>query len=106
LILGDEQGRAESSRRNEFLRWVHPDDRETFKSHIRQLSADNPSYSFNFRFCRRDGRQVWLEETAQGEFDATGRLLCIKGLTRDITQRKRAEEKLQKNEREIRELLG
>ena len=45
----------------------------------------------NFRFCCRDGRQVWLEETARGEFDATGKLLRIKGLTRDITERKHAE---------------
>ena len=36
--------------------------------------------------------QVWLEETAKGEFDATGRLLRIKGLTRDITERKVLEE--------------
>jgi len=106
LILGDEQDQAENSRRNVFLNWVHRDDRDSFKGHIRQLSADNPSYSLNFRFCRRDGRQVWLEETAKGEFDATGRLLRIKGLTRDITERKQAEEKLQRNEREIRELLG
>jgi len=32
-----------------------------------------------------------LEETAKGEFDAAGRLLGIKGLTRDITERKSAE---------------
>ena len=37
-------------------------------------------------------RQVWLEETAKGEFDCTGRLLRIKGLTRDITERKELED--------------
>jgi PAS domain S-box-containing protein len=40
---------------------------------------------------RPDGQQLWLEETARGEFDPTGRLLYIKGLTRDITEQKRAE---------------
>jgi PAS domain S-box-containing protein len=44
-----------------------------------------------FRYIRPDGGQVWLEETARGEFDATGKLVRIKGLTRDITERKRAE---------------
>src|SRR5262245_66242103 len=34
---------------------------------------------------------MWLEETAKGEFDAAGRLLRVKGLTRDISERKRAE---------------
>jgi PAS domain S-box-containing protein len=47
-----------------------------------------------FRFVRADGHQVWLEETAKGEFDSTGRLLRIKGLTRDITLHKRAEQAL------------
>jgi PAS domain S-box-containing protein len=45
----------------------------------------------SFRYARPDGTEVWLEETAKGEFSATGRLLRIKGLTRDVTDRKRAE---------------
>jgi two-component sensor histidine kinase len=39
-----------------------------------------------------DGRQIWLEETAKGEFDDKGRLLRVKGLTRDITERKELED--------------
>src|SRR5262249_41034552 len=39
----------------------------------------------------RSGTEVWLEETAKAEFSATGRLLLIKGLTRDVTDRKHAE---------------
>ena len=56
------------------------------------LGPGNPSYVLNFRFVRPDGRLVWLEETAKGEFDRTGKLLYIKGLTRDITERKELEE--------------
>ena len=90
-ILGFQQGRA-SPRHNDFLEQVHSDDRERFKTHIRELRPGNPSYALSFRFCCPDGRQVWLEETARGEFDATGRLLRLKGLTRDITERKELEE--------------
>jgi PAS domain-containing protein len=93
LILGDEeQGGIACSRCNNFLRRVHVDDCERFKTHIRQLPARNSSYVLNFRFVRPDGETVWLEETAKGEFDAVGRLLRIEGLTRDITDRKRVEE--------------
>jgi PAS domain S-box-containing protein len=74
-----------------FLSRVHPDDRDNFKTCMRYLSPGNPSYALTFRFVHPDGRQVWLEETAKGEFDPTGRLLRIKGLTRDITKRKQAE---------------
>ena len=52
----------------------------------------NPSYAVTFRFIRPDGREVWLEETAKAEFDAAGRFVRLKGLTLDITERKRAEE--------------
>jgi PAS domain S-box-containing protein len=90
LILGDDGG-GPASPRNEFLGRVHPNDRQTFQSQMRGLSPSNPSYALSFRFRCRDRRQVWLEETARGEFDDRGRLLRIKGLTRDITQRKEAE---------------
>ena len=78
----------------EFLTRVHPDDREGFKAAIRGLRPHRPSYTFNFRFCCSSGRQVWLEETAKAEFDENRKLLRIKGLTRNISDRKRAEDAL------------
>jgi PAS domain S-box-containing protein len=77
----------------QFLARIHPDDRARFKAHLRPISVDSPSYSMTFRFIRPDGREVWLEETLRGEFDATGRFVRLKGLTRDITRRKRSEER-------------
>ena len=74
-----------------FLKQVHPDHRDNLKTLIRSLSPDNPSYSATFQFVRSDGRQVWQEETGKGEFDRAGKLVRIKGLTRDITERKQAE---------------
>ncbi len=76
---------------DDFVSQVHPDDRHCFKARIRALCLDNPSYALSLRFRSPDGRLLWLEETAKGEFDAAGRLLCIKGLTRNITDRKNAE---------------
>jgi PAS domain S-box-containing protein len=77
--------------RNQFLKRVHADDQASLKISIGNLCSARPAYVLNFRFCRPDGHTVWLEETARGEFDATGKLLRIKGLTRDITERKKAE---------------
>src|SRR5262249_3455302 len=90
-ILGSEQGGKTSSSRNDFVKRVHPDDRASLKTHIRELRPDNASYAVCFRYVRPDSRRVWLEETAKGEFDERGRLLRITGLTRDITERKNAE---------------
>jgi PAS domain S-box-containing protein len=92
-ILGFESTVGREGRRNVFLARVHPDDRACYAAQIRGLSPDNPSYSASFRFIRPDGQEVWLEETGRAEFDAEGRYLRLKGLTRDITERKRAEER-------------
>ena len=75
-----------------FLTRVHPDDRARFKALVRGVRPDSPSYAVTFRFIRPDGREMWLEETGRAEFDAEGRLVRLKGLTRDITERKWAEE--------------
>ena len=89
-----------------FLAQVHPDDRADLKARMRRVHPENPSYAARFRFKRPDEHEVWLEETATAEFDAVGRLLRIKGLARDITERKQAEETLQANEQKFRDLLG
>jgi PAS domain S-box-containing protein len=76
-----------------FLEHVHPDDRAQFKTHVRGVSPEKSSYALTFRFIRPDGQEVWLEETSRAEFDAAGHFVLLKGLTRDITARKRAEER-------------
>ena len=76
-----------------FLTRVHPDDRARFKALVRGVRPDGPSYAVTFRFIRPDGREMWLEETGRAEFDAEGRFVRLKGLTRDITERKWAEER-------------
>jgi PAS domain S-box-containing protein len=84
-----------------FLRQVHADDRSNFKTLIRGLAPGNPSYALTFRFGRADNQQIWLQETAKAEFDSTGSLLRIKGLTRDITLRKQAEQALAERDAQL-----
>jgi PAS domain S-box-containing protein len=88
-ILGFDQ--EQNFNANRFLDRVHPHDRGRFKALVRAVSLDKPSYAETFRYLRPDGQEVWLEETAKAEFDAVGRFKRLKGLTRDITERKRAE---------------
>jgi PAS domain S-box-containing protein len=90
-ILGFTRG-SEPKSLGDFLASVHPHDRAEVKAHIRSLRPASSSYAINFRYIRPDGREVWLEETAKGEFDADGSCVRLKGLTRDITERKRAQE--------------
>ena len=57
---------------------------------MRGVNAERPAYNITFRFKHPDGREVWLEETAKAEFDAMGGLVRLKGLTLDVTARKRS----------------
>lgn len=75
--------------------FVHPDDlnkvMETFQTGISNAS---PVRSLIYRYMHADGRYLWLESHGSLLFDAneiiTGAVIC----TRDITQRREAEEKL------------
>jgi PAS domain S-box-containing protein len=78
---------------NDFLSRVHADDRARFKALLRGVSPERPAYTVTFRFKHLDGRDIWLEETAKAEFDAMGRLVRLKGLTLDVTARKRLEDR-------------
>jgi PAS domain S-box-containing protein len=86
-ILGSE---ALSAAR--FLARVHNDDRARFKASVYGVRPQAASYATSFRYLHPDGRILWLEETATAEFDAEGCFLRLKGLTRDITPHKQAEE--------------
>jgi PAS domain S-box-containing protein len=89
-ILGFDPRQSLSS--SGFLARVPPDDRDRFKALVRGVKPECPAYTATFRFKRRDGREVWLEETARAQFDAVGRLVRLKGLTLDVTARKLSED--------------
>jgi PAS domain S-box-containing protein len=92
-ILGFGPDAGAGGGRSDFLARVHPEDRACFRAQVKGLCPQRPSYSASFRYIRPDGQEVWIEETGKAEFDADGRYLRLKGLTRDITERKRAEER-------------
>jgi PAS domain S-box-containing protein len=89
-ILGYEPRQTLSA--SNFLSRVHPDDRRRFKTLVHGVRPESPTYTVTFRFKHPDGREVWLEEVAKAEFDAGGRFVRLKGLTVDVTKRKRSEE--------------
>lgn len=56
------------------------------------LANHQPYHNLCRTFIRKDGRPVILESNATPTFDAQGCFLGYRGITRDITERKRAEE--------------
>jgi PAS domain S-box-containing protein len=75
---------------SDFLSRVHPDDRDRLKTLLSGVNPERPTYTTTFRFNQPDGQEVWLEETAKAEFDSVGAFIRLKGLTLDVTARKRS----------------
>ncbi|NIS71910.1 MAG: PAS domain S-box protein [Proteobacteria bacterium] len=71
---------------------VHPDDRHLLEA-VRKEDRP-PSIPFSLRWVRKDGAFVWTEQQSVPIYDETGNLVAIEGIARDITERKRTEEKL------------
>ena len=85
---------------SEMLRQVHPDDRARVTACSSDIKPDRPSYSVTFRYQRADGdHDVWLEQVATAQFGSDGSPIRIRGLTTDITERKRFEEEISRAQR-------
>lgn len=72
------------------VRIVHPDDRDR----ARELREGSQGRTVVLRWLRRDGVPVWTEHCVTAFLDAGGEVEAIEGVARDISERKRAEERM------------
>jgi len=80
---------------------LHPDDTHALHDAIAQFSKGAASYEAEFRINRRDGEVRWCVGTAAATVDKSGRVVRVSGVTVDITERKRAEERQSLLTREV-----
>lgn len=83
-----------------FQALIHPDDRDRVATAIERTLKVDAQYELEFRVLRPDGRTAWLFTNAS-IMRANGRPIRLIGATIDITERKRAEEALQKRTRTL-----
>lgn len=72
---------------------MHPQDLQSFQDHINN-NVDRPeSFSLDLRMFHRDGQLLWIRSITTLEDSGNGELLC-RGLLLDVTEQKRAEERI------------
>src|SRR5216110_2337644 len=78
------------------LEVVHPEDRERTKQLVQQMfEGGGGDYENEYRITRPDGSTRWIAGYGGVELDERGRPAFARGVSRDITGRKLAEEKFQ-----------
>jgi PAS domain S-box-containing protein len=74
--------------REEFISYIHPDDRERVVSEIaRTLGERRSTYYIKYRFLRTDGAVRWLEGFARMRADENGEPVSFLGVSHDVTER-------------------
>ncbi|MGY2793654.1 PAS domain S-box-containing protein [Thermostichus sp. MS-CIW-36] len=97
-ILGDWRGR----------RWIDvlpAEEQEQAQQKIAHLTPQQPTFTRISRVADAAGQVRWFEWINQGIFDRRGRLQFIRGVGRDITEKKQLEENLRLREAQLRTLL-
>jgi len=79
-----------------FLNFVHPKDREAMLYGFQKTITERSEFISQFRIKNKRGRVYWIEEYGKVRQDKTGAVISINGVLRDVTERKRVEEKLRK----------
>jgi PAS domain S-box-containing protein/putative nucleotidyltransferase with HDIG domain len=84
-----------------FLHFIHPKDREAMLFQFQKTLAEGAEFISQFRIKNRKGRIYWIEEHGKIQRDESGGIIGINGVLRDMTERKRVDEKLRRAHREL-----
>jgi len=80
---------------------LHPDDRNRVLTELAISHKTGQFFSSEYRMIAKDQRVIWVRDDACIIEDSQGRPMYLQGVMYDITERKNAEEELQKAHEEL-----
>ena len=89
------------------LKWkdlILPDDLIDGKRKFIETWKVDKSYEWEYRIRKKDGEIRWIQDLAQIFTDSAGKIDYVNGILFDITDRKQAEERLQRTSRALKAL--
>jgi PAS domain S-box-containing protein len=84
---------------------IHSEDRGAVWDLVQRAIAAQQPYECEYRILTQSGKQKWVWERGRGIYSDQGELLCLEGFVTDVTERKQAEIKLQKEIDQRHQLL-
>ncbi len=89
----------------ERFRRVHPEDRPIFAAHVEKMKLEKKDSETEYRVIHPDGSVRNIHTTAHVVLGRSGDFVEAIGTTRDVTDRKQADEALRRSEKELRDLF-
>src|SRR5919199_2331127 len=82
-----------------FLKRLHPEDRQWVTQALGSALEEGADYNIEFRIIWPDGSVHWVASKGQVYYDNLGKAVRMTGINMDITDRKQAQEELQRQHR-------
>jgi PAS domain S-box-containing protein len=90
---------------SEFL--VSPKDRARYTEAMAEVRSKRKVVrGLECRFIHREASEIWLETDGEPVFDGRGHFVGVRAVSRDVTERRRAEEALRESEEKYRSLAA
>ncbi len=91
---------------DQFLQSLHPDDRELVSHAVAKSMNGDGGYECEYRVLLPNGATRWIISRGRVEFNGAGKPLRMRGVSTDITARKRSEEALRESEARFRNIAN
>jgi PAS domain S-box-containing protein len=77
-----------------WYRMIHPEDRQVVLDAAQRVLTSKATHTFEHRIQHKDGSILWVQTTLVPRVAPEGELVSYDGIITNITERKRAEEKI------------
>ncbi|MBP2002598.1 PAS domain S-box-containing protein [Paenibacillus shirakamiensis] len=86
--------------------YIHPEDRHIIQDELSAQLATSQKYSITVRFRHKEGHYLWLESTGKYTYEeSSGDLIELTCISRDVTDRRISERKLQESQQRYKSLF-